>query len=152
MRMRPVPICVTILALSLPMGLAGWQSATAQSSLTNEPATSRPITAKTMARQVEHLIGGKVEDAEGKEIGALGNLLVDPGGKVAGIVVNCKAEAADCNQTKKLSLPWSDVRLSPDGRKMALTTTAAQLATRPPYDPLSPGDGVDPDALPFPSR
>ena len=151
MRLTLTLQALTFTCLSATLSLTAFP-ALSQEGSGEEAATSRPITAKTMARQVEHMIGDTVEDAEGTAVGPLGNLLVDADGKVAGIVVTCKNDKPGCPDAKKLALPWSDVRLSPDGRKMTLTATLSQLADRPAYDPLRPTGDVAPDALPFPSR
>lgn len=111
----------------------------------------RPIAENAMGRQLEHLIGQKVKDPQGQEVGDVENLLVRPDGRVAGLVVEWGVLAGlGANQ---VAVPWSDVQLSPDGKQVTVNATRAQLEQKPKYDPDVPAAaGVDPDIKPLVGR
>ena len=158
--MRFVLTVAAALAVGIPMA-AGPSSASAQDSVTDrihqapeittkrDPAVARrPYAENAMARQVEHLIGQKVKDPQGNDVGDVENILVRPDGKVAGVVVEWGALAGlSANQ---VAVPWSDVQLSPDGKRVTVNATRDQLKDKPKYDPDVPAAaGVDPDVKPF---
>ena len=158
--MRFVLTIAAALAVGIPMAV-GPSSASAQDSVTDrihqapdittkrDPAAARRSYAENaMARQVEHLIGQKVKDPQGNDVGDVENILVRPDGKVAGVVVEWGALAGlGANQ---VAVPWSDVQLSPDGKRVTVNATRDQLKEKPKYDPDGPAAaGVDPDVKPF---
>ncbi len=153
--MRFVLTVAAALAVALPS--AGW----AQGSITDkihespdlttkrDPAVARkPYAENAMARQLEHLIGQKVKDPQGQEVGDVENLLVRPDGKVAGMVVEWGPLAGlGANQ---VAVPWSDVQVSLDGKQVTVNATRDQLKEKPKYDPDVPAAaGVDPDIKPL---
>lgn len=153
--MRFVLTVAAALAVALPS--AGW----AQGSITDkihespdlttkrDPAVVRkPYAENAMARQLEHLIGQKVKDPQGQEVGDVENLLVRPDGKVAGMVVEWGTLAGlGANQ---VAVPWSDVQVSLDGKQVTVNATRDQLKEKPKYDPDVPAAaGVDPDIKPL---
>jgi len=158
--MRFVLTIAAALAVGFPMA-AFPSSASAQNSVTDrmhqppdittkrDPAVARrPYAENAMARQVEHLIGQKVKDPHGNDVGDVENLLVRPDGKVAGVVVEWGVLAGlGANQ---VAVPWRDVQLSPDGKRLTVNATRDQLKEKPKYDPDVPAAaGVDPDVKPF---
>ncbi|HYH19077.1 MAG TPA: PRC-barrel domain-containing protein [Azospirillum sp.] len=158
--MRTV-LVAALLAAALPGLTAGPASAQSGGSLTDKIREPPEITTKrdpgaarqgyadaAMARQLEHLIGQRVTNPQGQELGEVEDLLVRPDGKVAGVVVEWGVLAGlSANQ---VAVPWSQVRVSPDGRKLTVDATKEQLEKLPKYDPDVPANaGVDPDVKPM---
>jgi sporulation protein YlmC with PRC-barrel domain len=116
---------------------------------TRDPGAARQGYANAaMARQLEHLIGQRVTNPQGQELGEVEDLLVRPDGKVAGVVVEWGLLAGlGANQ---VAVPWTQVQVSPDGRKLTVDATKDQLERMPKYDPDVPANaGVDPDVKPL---
>ena len=147
------------LAASLP-GMMPAGVALAQNSITDKihekadittsrdpAAINRPYAGEAMGRQLDQLIGQRVKDPHGKELGDVENVLVAPDGKVAGLVVEWGGLAGlGANQ---VAVPWKDVQVAPDGKQVTVNATREQLEKLPKYDPDVPAaGGVDPDVKP----
>ena len=148
---------LTVAALAAAVPSAAWAQGSATDRIheapdlttTRDPAVARkPYAANAMARQLEHLIGQKVKDPQGQEVGDVENLLVRPDGKVAGMVVEWGPMAGlGANQ---VAVPWGDVQVSLDGKQVTVNATRDELAQKPTYDPDVPAAaGVDPDIKPL---
>ncbi|HYH38726.1 MAG TPA: PRC-barrel domain-containing protein [Azospirillum sp.] len=114
-----------------------------------DPATAtRPYAGDAMGRELDRLIGQRVKDPQGKDIGDVENVLVAPDGKVAGLVVEWGGLAGlGANQ---VAVPWRDVQVSQDGKQVTVNATRDQLEKQPKYDPDVPAAaGVDPDVKPL---
>lgn len=150
-----------LVAALLAAALPGLASAQGGGSLTDKIREAPEITTKrdpgaarqgyadaAMARQLEHLIGRRVTNPQGQDLGEVEDLLVRPDGKVAGVVVEWGVLAGlSANQ---VAVPWTQVRVSPDGRKLTVDATKDQLEKMPKYDPDVPANaGVDPDVKPL---
>lgn len=158
--MRIVLTVAAALAVGVP-ALMTAPDAAAQNSVTDKIHEAPTLTTKrdpgearknyaenAMARQVEHLIGQKVKDPQGNDVGDVENLLVRPDGKVAAMVVEWGTLAGlGANQ---VAVPWREVELSPDGKRVTVNATRDQLKEQPKYDPAVPAAaGIDPDIKPF---
>ena len=98
--------------------------------------------------RLDHLIGQRVKDPQGKEVGDVENVLVRPDGKVAGLVVEWGGLAGV--GASQRAVPWKDVQVSPDGKQVTVNATREQLEKQPKYDPDVPANaGVDPDIKPL---
>ncbi|MBP2291743.1 PRC-barrel domain-containing protein [Azospirillum rugosum] len=158
--MRIVLTVAAALAVGVP-ALMTAPDAAAQNSVTDKIHEEPTLTTKrdpgaarknyaenAMARQVEHLIGQKVKDPQGNDVGDLENLLVRPDGKVAAVVVEWGTLAGLGGST--VAVPWRDVELSPDGKRVTVNATRDQLKDQPKYDPDVPAAaGIDPDIKPY---
>jgi len=114
-----------------------------------DPATrARPTASEAMGRELDRLIGQRVTDPQGQELGDVENVLVDPQGKAAALVVEWGGLAGlGANQ---VAVPWQNVQVSPDGQKVTVNSTREQLEKQPKYDPDVPAAaGVDPDLKPL---
>ena len=111
-------------------------------------STAPPYAGDAMGRQLDHLIGQRVKDPQGKEVGEVENVLVQPDGRVAGLVVEWGGLAGlGANQ---VAVPWRDVQISQDGKQVTINATRDQLQQKPKYDPDVPAaGGVDPDVKPL---
>ena len=153
--MRTILIAAAMMAVALP------GAAPAQNSVTDKihekpeittkrdpGSTAKPYAGEAMGRQLDQLIGQRVKDPQGKEVGDVENVLVAPDGRVAGLVVEWGGLAGlGANQ---VAVPWKDVQVSQDGKQVTVNATREQLEKQPKYDPDVPAAaGVDPDVKPL---
>jgi sporulation protein YlmC with PRC-barrel domain len=151
------------LALSLALaveGMAQQQQPTtppADRPSTTQPADRPGATPRDTFRNSEglhessDLIGTRIKNAQGKDIGELDQLLIDPkDGKISHAVVGVGGFLGVGE--KQLVVPWSDVKVAPDhrGGKAVVTMDQATLEKAPRYEKrVTSGDtGRTPAASP----
>jgi sporulation protein YlmC with PRC-barrel domain len=81
------------------------------------------------------LIGTRIKNAEGKDIGEIDNLIVDPqSGRISHVVVGLGGLLGVGE--KKVVVPWSDVKMTSttNGRKPAIVMDQAKLESAPRYE------------------
>lgn len=81
------------------------------------------------------IIGTRIKNAEGKDIGEVDRLMIDSAsGKISHVVVGLGGFLGVGE--KKVVVPWSDLRLSaaPDGKKALITMDQAKLESAPRYE------------------
>jgi sporulation protein YlmC with PRC-barrel domain len=97
------------------------------------------------------LIGTRIKNAQGKDIGEIDQLLVDPkDGKISHVVVGVGGLLGIGE--KQVVVPWSNVRVAADhrGGKAVVTMDQAMLERAPRYEKRMSGDpaGTPPAASP----
>jgi sporulation protein YlmC with PRC-barrel domain len=96
--------------------------ALAQDASNTRASTSFGVTAGDAGK----LIGEDVVDANGKTVGEIESLVVDPDGRVTSVVLDVSGWL---ESEKRISVPWKDLKADADGRiHSALTKEAAQTA------------------------
>jgi sporulation protein YlmC with PRC-barrel domain len=102
----------------------------------DKPATSTGAFKHTPGlHESSELIGTRIKDAQGKDIGEIDQLLIDSkSGKVSHVVVGVGGLAGVGE--KKVVVPWSDVKLAADhrGGKAQVTMDRAMLDKAPSYE------------------
>jgi sporulation protein YlmC with PRC-barrel domain len=79
------------------------------------------------------IIGTRVQNAEGKNIGEIDQLLIDRNGRVSRVVVGVGGLAGVGE--KKVVVPWSDLKfVASDGKKATLMIDQAKLERAPRYE------------------
>jgi hypothetical protein len=81
------------------------------------------------------IIGTRIKNAEGKDLGEVDQLLVDTQtGKVSHVVIGLGGLMGVGE--KKVVVPWSDLKFAPaaDGKKNAITMDQAKLESAPRYE------------------
>ena len=81
------------------------------------------------------LIGTRIKNAEGKDIGEIDSLIVDPqNGRISHVVIGVGGLMGVGE--KKVVVPWSEVKMASatSGRKPAITMDQAKLESAPRYE------------------
>jgi sporulation protein YlmC with PRC-barrel domain len=113
--------------------LAVAQSALAQDATTTAPATKPAATSANASTNLGvsavdagKLIGENVIDANGKTVGEIESVIVDPKGKVTSVVLDVSGWL---ESEKRISVPWKDLKADADGKiHTSLTKESAQAA------------------------
>jgi sporulation protein YlmC with PRC-barrel domain len=85
--------------------------------------------------ETKDIIGTRIKNAEGKDLGEVDQLLIDtPSGKVSHVVIGLGGLAGVGE--KKVVVPWSDLKFAPvtAGKKNAITMDQAKLDSAPRYE------------------
>ena len=117
----------------------------------DKPATDREIskprdakpawTNDTRLHDSGDIIGTRIKNAEGKDIGEIDRLLIDPqSGKVSHVVVGLGGLLGVGE--KKVVVPWSELKMGAgqDGKKPVITMQQAKLESAPRYEPTARAD------------
>jgi len=81
------------------------------------------------------IIGTRIKNAEGKDIGEIDRLMIDPSsGKISHVVVGVGGFLGVGE--KKVVVPWSDLKVGAahDGKKAMITMDQAKLESAPRYE------------------
>jgi sporulation protein YlmC with PRC-barrel domain len=98
------------------------------------------------------IIGTRIKNAEGKDIGEIDRLMIDPqSGKISHVVVGLGGFLGVGE--KKVVVPWSDLKMTghADGRKAVITMDQAKLESAPRYERTARADR-SPSASPATDR
>ena len=97
--------------------------------------------------ETKDIIGTRIKNAEGKDLGEIDQLLIDRNGKVTHVVIGIGGLAGVGE--KKVVVPWSDLKFAPvaAGKKNAITMDGAKLDSAPRYERAARSD-VAPSASP----
>jgi sporulation protein YlmC with PRC-barrel domain len=87
----------------------------------------------------KHFVGMRVKNDQGKDIGEVDNLLIDPqSGKISHVVVGYGGLAGVGE--KKVVVPWSDLKVASDGKKPMATIDQAKLDSAPRWERTASAD------------
>jgi sporulation protein YlmC with PRC-barrel domain len=130
-----VPV-VLILATTID-GFAQQRPAQPADKPADRPSTTARETFKNTQGLHESgdLVGTRVKNAEGKDVGEIDQLLINPkDGKVSHVVVGVGGLAGVGE--RKVVVPWSDVKIAADqrGGKAVVTMDQAKLEKAPSYE------------------
>jgi len=94
------------------------------------------------------IIGTRIKNAAGKDLGEIDQLLIDRNGKVTHVVIGLGGVAGVGE--KKVVVPWSELKFAPvtEGKKNAITMDEAKLESAPRYDRTAARSDVAPAASP----
>jgi sporulation protein YlmC with PRC-barrel domain len=88
----------------------------------SDASTNLGVTAVDAAK----LVGKDVVDANGKTVGEIESVIVDPNGKVTSVVLDVSGWL---ESEKRISVPWKDLKADADGKiRSSLTKESAQAA------------------------
>ena len=105
----------TLLGVSLMMTALPIASAVAQ-----QPAT--PTSSQAILVGSDSLVGGTVRDNEGRDIGKVSRLMIDPNdGRITSIVIATGGTLGVGSNT--ISVPWSSVKIGQDRGKLIVTAS-----------------------------
>ena len=108
------------------------------------PAFSMPAD----AYHSDRIIGAKVRDQQGKDIGEIDSLVIDKSGKVSHAVIG-KGGVLGVGENKVV-VPWSDVNVKADGDgdRVAVTMDQSKLERAPRFEERRAGRDRSPAASP----
>ena len=128
----------------------------------DRPASDREISKQRDARDTRpawtndarlhdsrDIIGTRIKNAEGKDIGEIDRLLIDPqSGKVSHVVVGLGGLLGVGE--KKVVVPWADLKMGAgqEGKKPVITMDQAKLESAPRYDRSAARTERSPSASP----
>ena len=94
------------------------------------------------------IIGTRIKNTAGKDLGEIDQLLIDRNGKVTHVVIGLGGVAGVGE--KKVVVPWSELKFAPvtEGKKNAITMDEAKLESAPRYDRTTARSDVAPAASP----
>jgi sporulation protein YlmC with PRC-barrel domain len=102
-----------------------------------------PVAAAPIAADVKDIIGKNVYGADGKEIGEINNLLVDPQGRIRAVIVEFGGFLGIGEN--KVAVPWQKLTVGKD--RIATDMTPDVIKTMPRWAKDRPGEFAD--ATPF---
>ena len=104
--------------------------------------TTKPPAWKNNAglHETKDIIGTRVKNVAGKDLGEIDQLLIDRNGKVSHVVIGLGGVAGVGE--KKVVVPWSDLKFAPvtEGKKNAITMDEMKLERAPRYDRAARAD------------
>src|SRR5262245_60618802 len=135
-----------LFALMIGIGLA-WTAAEAQQP--PAPATGRGIEIAS-----DSLIGAKVRNPEGRDIGSVKNLMIDPKqGKINSVSMAIGGFIGMGEKT--VLVPWDGVTVGRDGQRLVVTVPSSVLEQAPSASPRvrgTPQNSGTPQNPPPPAR
>ena len=98
--------------------------------------------------ETKDIIGTRIKNTAGKDLGEIDQLLIDRNGKVSHVVVGLGGVAGVGE--KKVVVPWSELKFAPvaAGKKNAITMDEARLESALRYDRTAARSEVAPAASP----
>ena len=104
--------------------------------------TQAPAWKHAGLHETKDIIGTRIKNAEGKDLGEIDQLLIDRNGKVSHVVIGVGGLAGVGE--KKVVVAWSDLKFAPvtEGKKNAITMDEAKLERAPRSHRQGPGGPV----------
>lgn len=104
--------------------------------------TQAPAWKHAGLHETKDIIGTRIKNAEGKDLGEIDQLLIDRNGQVSHVIIGVGGLAGVGE--KKVVVPWSDLKFAPvtEGKKNAITMDAAKLERAPRYDRSARSDAA----------
>jgi hypothetical protein len=98
--------------------------------------------------ETKDIIGTRIKNAEGKDIGEIDQLLIDRNGKVSHAVIGLGGFAGIGE--KKVVVPWSDLKFAPvsAGKKSSITMDQSTLESAPHYERTAVAPAASPSTRP----
>jgi sporulation protein YlmC with PRC-barrel domain len=104
--------------------------------------TKAPAWKHAGLHETKDIIGTRIKNADGKDLGEVDQLLIDRSGKVTHVVIGLGGIAGVGE--KKVVVPWSDLKFAPvtEGKKNAITMDEARLERASRYDRSARSDAT----------
>ena len=92
--------------------------------------------------ETKDIIGTRITNTQGKDLGEIDQLLIDRNGKISHVVIGLGGFAGVGE--KKVVVPWSDLKFAPvtEGKKNAIMMDEAKLESAPRYDRSARSDAA----------
>ena len=110
-----------------------------------QPATAprppQPIWRELGLSEARNVLGMRVRNEQGRDVGEIDNLLIDTQtGRISHVVVAVGGFMGVGE--KKVVVPWSDLTIASDGKRSIATLSQGKLETAPRWDRLVTDDGA----------
>jgi sporulation protein YlmC with PRC-barrel domain len=103
------------------------------------PAPTRPIWRELRLSEARNVLGMRIKNEQGRDVGEIDNLLIDTqNGRISHVVVAVGGFMGVGE--KKVVVPWSDLRIASDGKTSVATLDQAKLESAPRWDRIVRGD------------
>ena len=139
--MKKLLVGIAALAVAVPL-MADAQTTRPADKPASDRAISKPAwTNDAHLHDSGDIIGTRIKNAEGKDIGEIDRLLIDPqSGKVSHVVVGLGGFLGVGE--KKVVVPWSELKMgaAQDGKKPVITMQQAKLENAPRYERTAKAD------------
>jgi len=98
--------------------------------------------------ETKDIIGTRIKNAAGKDIGEIDQLLINRDGKVSHVVIGLGGFAGVGE--KKVVVPWADLKFAPvtEGKKNAITMDESKLDRAPHYERTAVAPSASPSTRP----
>ena len=129
----------TLLAVFVAVLFAAPAAISAQTRPADKPArdtadTKAPAWKHPGLHESKDIVGTRIKNADGKDLGEIDQLLINRNGKVSHVVIGLGGLAGMAE--KKVVVPWSDLKFAPvtEGKKNAITMDETRLESAPRYE------------------
>ena len=103
------------------------------------PAPTRPIWRELRLSEARNVLGMRIKNEQGRDVGEIDNLLIDTqNGRISHVVVAVGGFMGVGE--KKVVVPWSDLRIASEGKTSVATLDQAKLESAPRWDRVVWGD------------
>jgi len=103
------------------------------------PAPTRPIWRELRLSEARNVLGMRIKNEQGRDVGEIDNLLIDTqNGRISHVVVAVGGFMGVGE--KKVVVPWSDLRIASEGKTSVATLDQAKLESAPLWDRIVRGD------------
>jgi sporulation protein YlmC with PRC-barrel domain len=97
------------------------------------PAPTRPIWRELRLSEARNVLGMRIKNEQGRDVGEIDNLLIDTqNGRISHVVVAVGGFMGVGE--KKVVVPWSDLKIASDGKTSVATLDQAKLESAPRWD------------------
>jgi sporulation protein YlmC with PRC-barrel domain len=128
---------VTCVVLGLPFAAAAQPPA----------GPSRPIWRELGLSEVRTVLGMRIKNEQGRDVGELDNLLIDTqSGRISHVVIGVGGFMGVGE--KKVVVPWTDLKIASEGNRPVATLEQAKLESAPRWDRIVSDEIERPSASP----
>ena len=118
------------------------QQAASPGSSTSGAMGGSAVTSGANDMSASQVLDMNVQGPSGEQIGSVENLVIDQTGRISGVVVSVGGFLGIGD--KKVALPWSQVKASPDYQNLITTATKQELQQAQAWQDLSPQTAARP--------
>jgi sporulation protein YlmC with PRC-barrel domain len=103
------------------------------------PPRPQPIWRDLGLTEMRHVLGMRIINEHGREVGEIDNLLIDTrDGRISHVVIGIGGFMGVGE--KKVVVPWADLKVSSDGKRHVATLEQAKLDSAPRWDRIVSGE------------
>jgi sporulation protein YlmC with PRC-barrel domain len=127
-----LPVSAAMAQQTAPPAQDSSSGGTSQPAQYSSPSSSQQGAQGQQGLQIasDSLIGSKVRDPQGKELGEVSKLMIDPGqGKIASVVISMGGTLGVGG--KEVAVPWEALKVQQDQQKVVLTMDQQMLEQAP---------------------
>jgi sporulation protein YlmC with PRC-barrel domain len=97
------------------------------------PRTPLPAWRELGLSETRHVLGMRIRNEQGREVGEIDNLLIDTrDGRISHVVIGVGGFMGVGE--KKVVVPWADLKIASDGKRPVATLEQAKLDSAPRWD------------------